>query len=91
MAKSSAKSNPKKTVGRYVDPVARGRVTKRRPAGSDRSPRWYGPSILGLLILGILIITLNYLSVLPGSTSAWYLAAGLVAIFAAFFLASGYN
>jgi hypothetical protein len=85
MAKSSAKSNPKKTVGRYVDPVA------RDGAGSDRSPRWYGPSILGLLILGILIITLNYLSVLPGSTSAWYLAAGLVAIFAAFFLATGYK
>jgi hypothetical protein len=38
-----------------------------------------------------LIITLNYLTVLPGSTSAWYLAAGLVAIFAGFFLATGYK
>jgi hypothetical protein len=91
MAKSSAKSNPKKTVGRYVDPVARGRVTKRRPAGADRSPHWYGWLILNLLIFGILIIALNYLSVLPGSTSAWYLALGLFTIFGAFFLATGYK
>jgi hypothetical protein len=91
MAKSSAKSNPKKTVGRYVDPVSRGRVTKRRPAGADRSPQWYGWLILSLLIFGILVITLNYLSVLPGSTSAWYLALGLVTIFGAFFLATGYK
>jgi len=90
MAKSSAKPkpNPKKSVGRYVDPVARGRVTARRPANADKSPRWY---ILGLLIFGILVITLNYLSVLPGSTSAWYLALGLVSIFAAFALATGYK
>ena len=46
---------------------------------------------LGLLIFGILVITLNYLSVLPGSTSAWYLALGLVSIFAAFALATGYK
>jgi hypothetical protein len=91
MAKPPAKANPKKTVGRYVDPVSRGRVTKRRPVGSDKSPRWYGFAILGLLVVGILIITLNYLTVLPGSTSAWYLAAGLVAIFAGFFLATGYK
>ncbi|MGH3731902.1 MAG: cell division protein CrgA [Acidimicrobiales bacterium] len=91
MAKSSAKPNPKKSVGRYVDPVARGRVTQRRPASADKSSRWHGVAIIGLLLLGILIITLNYLSVLPGSTSAWYLAAGLVAIFAAFFLATGYK
>jgi Cell division protein CrgA len=93
MAKSSAKPkpNPKKSVGRYVDPVARGRVTTRRPANADKSPRWYGWSILGLLIVGILVITLNYLSVLPGSTSAWYLALGLVSIFAAFALATGYK
>ena len=52
---------------------------------------WYGWSILGLLIFGILVITLNYLSVLPGSTSAWYLALGLVSIFGAFALATGYK
>lgn len=93
MSKSSAKPrpNPKKSVGRYVDPVARGRVTRRRPVSADKSPRWYGQLILGLLILGILVITLNYLSVLPGATSAWYLAAGLVSIFAAFALATGYK
>jgi hypothetical protein len=39
----------------------------------------------------MLIITLNYLEVLPGSTSSWYLVVGLVAMFAAFYLATHYR
>jgi hypothetical protein len=39
----------------------------------------------------MLIITLNYLQVLPGSTSSWYLVAGLVAMFSAFYLATRYR
>ena len=67
------------------------RVTKRRPVGADHSPRWYGWLLIGLLIFGMLVITLNYLDVLPGSTSAWYLVVGLVAMFSAFFLATRYR
>jgi len=37
------------------------------------------------------VITLNYLAVLPGSTSPWYLALGLVSLFAAFYLATRYH
>jgi hypothetical protein len=36
-----------------------------------------GIGILVLLLLGVLMILLNYLSVLPGSVSGWYLAGGL--------------
>ena len=50
MAKSSPKPNAKKSVGRYVSPEVRGRVTKARPRGKDHSPRWYGALILGLLV-----------------------------------------
>jgi hypothetical protein len=91
MAKPAAKATTKKTVGRYVAPEVRGKVTKRRPRGSDHSPRWFGLLILGLLLLGIVVITLNYLSVLPGSTSAWYLAVGLVSMFTGFYLATRYK
>jgi len=43
------------------------------------------------MIFGVLVITLNYLQVLPGSTSSWYLALGLVAMFAGFYLATRYK
>jgi hypothetical protein len=91
MAKPAAKTNPKKSVGRYVSPEARGKVTKRRPRSDAHSPRWFGWLILGLLVLGIVVITLNYLSVLPGSTSAWYLAVGLLSMFSGFYLATRYK
>lgn len=91
MAKPAAKPNPKKSVGRYVAPEVRGRVTAARPRNADHSPRWLGWLILGLLLLGIIVITLNYLQVLPGSTSAWYLAGGLVLMFAGFYLATRYK
>jgi hypothetical protein len=47
--------------------------------------------LLTLLVLGVLIIVLNYLSVLPGSVSGWYLVAGLVSMFSAFYLATRYR
>jgi hypothetical protein len=47
--------------------------------------------LLGLLIFGMLVITLNYLQVLPGSTSSWYLVVGLISMFSAFYLATRYH
>jgi hypothetical protein len=44
-----------------------------------------------LLLAGMLIILLNYLSVLPGSTSSWYLVVGLVVMFSGFWLATRYK
>ncbi|MGA2431924.1 MAG: cell division protein CrgA [Acidimicrobiales bacterium] len=91
MAKPKSRPSKTKTVGRYVPAESSGRVTQRRPTGADHSPRWYGWLLLALLIVGMLVITLNYLQVLPGSTSAWYLVAGLVAMFSAFYLATRYR
>jgi hypothetical protein len=39
----------------------------------------------------MLTIVLNYLSVLPGSVSSWYLISGLVVMFAGFYLATRYK
>jgi hypothetical protein len=91
MAKSSSKAGNRKSVGRYVAPEASGRVTARRPPSDDHSPRWYGWLIMELLLAGMLIILLNYLSVLPGSTSSWYLVVGLVVMFSGFWLATRYK
>jgi hypothetical protein len=91
MAKSTPKTSSRKPVGRYVAPEARGKVTARRPVGEDHSPRWYGWLIVALLALGMLTIILNYLNVLPGSVSSWYLVGGLVVMFSGFYFATRYK
>ena len=58
---------------------------------ADHSPAWYGWLLLDLLLFGVLVIVLNYLQVLPGSVSPWYLAGGLASMFAAFYLATRYR
>ena len=47
--------------------------------------------LVGLLCLGVLIVVLNYLGVLPGAVSGWYLVVGLVLMFSAFYLATRYK
>jgi len=78
-------------VGRYVDPEARGRVTRRRPVNADHSPPWFGWLLIDLMVFGVMVITLNYLQVLPDSASSWYLALGLVSMFSGFYLATLYK
>ena len=90
MAKSGSQKAAK-TVGRYVDPQVRGRVTAKREHSHDHSPAWFGWLLVELLIFGVLVITLNYLQVLPGSTSSWYLVLGLASLFSAFYLATRYR
>jgi len=91
MAKSGASRAKSKTVGRYVPADQRGRITNPKPANADHSPHWYGWLLLDLLLFGVLVITLNYLQVLPGSVSSWYLAMGLASMFAAFYLATRFR
>jgi len=78
-------------VGRYTPPEQSGRYTRPIPKEIRRSARWFGASILFLMIFGVLMILLNYLTVLPGSVSIWYLVAGLVVIFVAFMMATRYR
>lgn len=79
------------TVGRYVDPEASGRYTAPTPEETRHSPSWWGPTLLALMILGVLIILLNYLTVLPGAASAWYLLVGLAVVFVGFGMATRYR
>ena len=61
-------------------PVSKKRVRKAEPTKSKKissqtfgdkgpSPRWYIITMSVLMIVGVLIIVLNYLTVLPGSVS----------------------
>ena len=78
-------------TGRYVSAEESGRVTQPIDHTHDASPRWFGAVILALLILGVLMIVLNYLGALPGAASAWYLVSGLVIILGAVVMASYYR
>jgi len=78
-------------IGRYTPPEESGRYTPPIPKGARRSPPWYGVAVLGMLVLGVLMILLNYLTVLPGSVTIWYLVGGLVLIFAGFIMATRYH
>jgi len=78
-------------VGRYTAPEQSGKYTPPVPKTVRKSPPWYGPTVLALLIVGVLLILLNYLTVLPGAVSAWYLVVGLVVIFAGFVMATRYH
>lgn len=87
----SRKAKNRKTVGRYVAPEARGRVTHKHEVAEDHSPHWYGVLLLQLLAFGAIVITLNYLQVLPHAASSWYLALGLVTLFSGFYMATRYK
>ncbi len=89
----SGRAQPKSSrrVGRYTPPEQSGRYTRPVPTKVRRSARWYGPLIVFMMVFGILMILLNYLTVLPGAVSVWYLITGLVIIFAAFMMATRYR
>ena len=92
--RTTAKGGPTRSgdrVGRYHSPEESGRYTPPVPRSVRRSPRWFGVMVLVLLLLGVLTILLNYLSVLPGAVSVWYLVVGLVLIFAGFLAATRYH
>ena len=78
-------------IGRYTPPELSGRYTRPVPKAVRRSAHWYGPLVLFLMLAGILMILLNYLTVLPGSVSVWYLVVGLVVIFTGFMMATRYR
>jgi hypothetical protein len=79
-AKRAARTAPQ--TGRYTKPV---------PRSVRRSGPWYGPTVLLLLVGGVLVVVLNYLTVLPGSVSVWYLIGGIVALFIGFLMATRYR
>ncbi len=68
---------------RYTPPV---------PGGSrPPSPTWVPVLMFTLFALGMLTLILNYLSLLPGAVSNWYLLAGLGFILGGIITATQYR
>lgn len=67
MPKSKSKRPPRRRS--YAPPPPR----KRRKA----SPKWFGWTVLGVMVVGVVAIVLNYMGLVPGGTSNGWLWAGL--------------
>ena len=83
-------------------PVSKKRKQNTRPTQSKNistqmtssgapSPRWYIIIMFSLMSIGVLLIVLNYLTLLPGSVSRWYLWSGLALIGGGFLMTTNYN
>jgi hypothetical protein len=67
---------------RYTPPV---------PRSVKQSAPWVPYLMFALLIVGALVIVLNYLELLPGAASNWYLLGGLGGILAGIVVATQYR
>lgn len=76
-------------IRRASDPSSR--YTPPVPRYVKESPRWVPALMFGLLIVGALLIVLNYLGVTPGSPSNWYLLLGLGGILLGIIVATQYR
>ena len=61
------------------------------PSGHPPSPIWVPVAMFALLGIGALMIILNYVDLLPGGTSNWYLLAGLGLILGGIITATQYH
>jgi len=68
--------------GRYTPPIPRSRKV---------SPKWMGLLIIALLIVGALVIVLNYFNIMPAGPSDWYLLVGILMIASGFLVATRYH
>jgi hypothetical protein len=77
-----AKRSQEPGGGRYTPPI---------PRTVRRSPPWYPWVLLGLLIVGVAAIILNYTYLAPWSPNSGYLVGGILAILAAALMATRYR
>lgn len=68
-----------------------GRYTAPLPVEYRHSPWWVPAIMLALFSLGVVMIVLNYVSLLPSSPSNWYLLGGLGLIVCGFAVSTQYR
>jgi hypothetical protein len=99
-ATTSSESDRSSTTSKRVTPKGEGQRTSSRytpprtGAVKGPSPRWVPVLMFALWGLGLLVIVLNYMGVLPGSSdggNGWYLVAGLVSILGGILVATQYR
>jgi len=67
---------------RYTPPIDR---------STKVSPRWFGFLIIGMFLLGVLVVILNYAGLLPGGVNNIWLVAAIGFIFVGLILATRYH
>lgn len=80
--RSHGTTHPDESTGRYTPPT---------PQSYYESPQWVPILMFGLFIVGILVIVANYVHLLPGGESGWYLLVGVAFITAGIFAATQYR
>lgn len=88
-----AGNRPAKTkISRTTAPEASSRYTPRSPHYDQMpSPIWVPILMFTMFGLGMLVIFLNYVALLPGATSNWYLLVGLGLILGGIITATQYR
>ena len=82
MGRATAPKDSREVNKRYTAPI---------PKSVRRSPTWFGPVLLILLVVGLLLIVGNYVGIMPASPSNWYLIGGLVGIVVGAMMATQYH
>jgi hypothetical protein len=71
-------------------PQRRTRPAPPPPEKHKESPTWYVALMFSLMAIGGIVIILNYIGVLPGSSDSKYLFSGLGAIAIGFLMTLNY-
>ncbi len=90
-SKKGRSSGGRTTAHRSATTVGNDRYTPPIPKNTKTSPRWMGWLIIGLFVLGVLIIILNYANALPGGVDNWWLVGAIGSVFAGLMVATKYH
>jgi Cell division protein CrgA len=85
-AAATPASSPRRTTQ-----ASSSRYTPPTPKSVKVSPPWVPVLMFALLVVGALMIVLNYLELLPGAVTNWYLLGGLGLILGGIFTATQYR
>lgn len=89
--RTGGRTTPKSPSPKGRTPAGTGRYTPPIPRVQKVSPRWVPALMFFLLIVGAVVIVLNYFTVLPGGADNRYLLAGLALITGGFIAATRYH
>ena len=81
----------KKRTNNSKGPTKSKKLNTLNTEGKAPSPKWYVILMGSLMAIGVLLIVLNYIKVLPGSVSKWYLWSGLGLIGSGFLMTTNYR
>ncbi|NNN20531.1 MAG: hypothetical protein HKL80_00825 [Acidimicrobiales bacterium] len=89
---SGGRHHPRTEEEKDSEDLSKGRYTAPKPKFEGSSPLWYGITLLGLIVVGVLLIIINYIApFLPGMPSNWYLLGGVVTMAAGFLGLTSYH